>query len=65
VLQEKTLFRGLEALSEALGENTYFLGNGMSLADVACGCTLGYLDLRFPRSSGAVPIPTSPGSPRS
>ena len=48
VLQEKTLFRGLEALSEALGENTYFLGNGMSLADVACGCTLGYLDLRFP-----------------
>ena len=48
VLQEKTLFRGLEALSEALGENTWFLGNGMSLADIACGCTLGYLDLRFP-----------------
>ncbi len=48
VLQEKTLFRGLEALSEALGENTYFLGNGMSLADIACGCALGYLDLRFP-----------------
>ncbi len=48
VLQEKTLFRGLEALAEALGENTYFLGNGMSLGDIACGCTLGYLDLRFP-----------------
>ncbi|MEW5967561.1 MAG: glutathione S-transferase [Pseudomonadota bacterium] len=48
VLQEKTLFRGLEALSEALGENAWFLGNGMTLADVACGCTLGYLDLRFP-----------------
>ena len=48
VLQEKTLFRALEALSEALGENTWFLGNGMSLADIACGCALGYLDLRFP-----------------
>lgn len=48
LLQEKTLFRGLEALSEALGENAWYLGNGMTLADVACACTLGYLDLRFP-----------------
>jgi glutathione S-transferase len=48
VLQERTVFRGLEALSEALGENPWFLGNNMTLADVACGCTLGYLDLRFP-----------------
>ena len=48
VLQERTLFRGLEALAEALGENSWFLGNNMTLADVACGCTLGYLDLRFP-----------------
>ena len=48
VLHEKTLFRGLEALSEALGEKTWFLGNSMTLADVACGCMLGYLELRFP-----------------
>jgi glutathione S-transferase len=48
VLQEKTLFRGLEALSEALGEKTWYLGNSMTLADVASGCTLGYLNLRFP-----------------
>jgi len=47
VLQEKTLFRGLEALSEALGEKPWYLGNSMTLADVACGCMLGYLDLRF------------------
>ena len=47
-LQEKTLFRGLEALSEALGEKPWYLGNSMTLADVACGCTLGYLNLRFP-----------------
>jgi glutathione S-transferase len=48
VLQEKTLFRGLEALSEALGEKPWFLGNSMTLADVACGCMLGYLELRSP-----------------
>ena len=46
-LQEKTLFRGLEALSEALGEKHWYLGNSMTLADVACGCMLGYLELRF------------------
>ena len=47
LLQEKTLFRGLEALSEALGEKPWFLGNSMTLADIACGCMLGYLDLRL------------------
>ncbi len=47
VLQEKTLFRGLEALSEALGEKPWYLGNSMTLADIASGCMLGYLDLRF------------------
>lgn len=46
-LQNGTLFRGLEALSEALGEKPWFLGNSMTLADVACGCMLGYLDFRF------------------
>lgn len=47
-LQEKTLFRGLEALSEALGEKPWFLGTAMTLADIASGCALGYLNLRFP-----------------
>ncbi|MBT9567236.1 MAG: glutathione S-transferase [Thiobacillus sp.] len=46
-LQMRTLTSGLEALSEALGENPWFLGNSMTLADVACGCMLGYLDFRF------------------
>ncbi len=46
-LQNRTLFSGLEALSEALGEKPWFLGNSMTLADVACGCMLGYLDFRF------------------
>lgn len=47
VLQEKAIFRGLEALSEALGEKPWYLGNSMTLADIACGCMLGYLDFRF------------------
>jgi glutathione S-transferase len=46
-LQEKTLLRGLAALSEALGDKPWYLGNSMTLADIACGCMLGYLDLRF------------------
>jgi glutathione S-transferase len=45
--QEKTLFRGLEALSEALGDKPWYQDKNMSLADIACGCMLGYLDLRF------------------
>lgn len=47
-LQEQTLFRGLEALAKALGEKPWYLGNGMTLADIACACMLGYLELRFP-----------------
>lgn len=48
-LQEKALHRGLAALSEALGEKALYLGLTLTLADIAAGCTLGYLDLRFPQ----------------
>ena len=48
-LQEKALYRGLTALSEALGEKALYLGLTLTLADIAAGCTLGYLDLRFPQ----------------
>ncbi|MEQ1591747.1 MAG: glutathione S-transferase [Thiobacillaceae bacterium] len=50
-LQEQTVQRGLDALGEALGEKTLFLGTDMTLADIACVCALGYLDLRFPHIS--------------
>lgn len=46
-LQEKALYRALNALAEALGEKALFLGLTMTLADIAVGCALGYLDLRF------------------
>lgn len=48
VRQESALFRGLEAMSEDLGEKTWCTGDFFSLADIAVGCTLGYLDFRFP-----------------
>lgn len=45
--QETKVFRALEALSEALGERVHFVGGKFSLADIAAGCALGYLDFRF------------------
>lgn len=57
-LQEKTLSRGLQALADALGEKAWYLGNSMTLADIACGCTLGYLDLRFPEIDWRVAYPS-------
>ena len=46
--QEQSVFRGLEAMSEELGEKKWCTGDLMNLADVATGCALGFLDFRFP-----------------
>ncbi|TAG79955.1 MAG: glutathione S-transferase [Betaproteobacteria bacterium] len=35
-------------MSRGLGEGTFCAGNALSLADIAVGCALGYLDFRFP-----------------
>jgi len=39
----------LEAMSRGLGEKPYCAGNHLSLAYIAVGCALGYLDFRFPQ----------------
>jgi glutathione S-transferase len=39
----------LKAMSQGLGERAYCTGTHFSLADVAVGCALGYLDFRFPQ----------------
>jgi len=39
---------GLKAMSEELGNQAWCTGDTFSLADIALGCTLGYLDFRFP-----------------
>lgn len=39
---------GIKALSEDLGDKNFCMGDAYSLADICVGCTLGFLDLRFP-----------------
>jgi glutathione S-transferase len=39
---------GLEVMSENLGEQPFCMGIHYTLADVAVGCTLGWLSFRFP-----------------
>ena len=46
--QEQKVFRGLEVISSDLGDHTWCMGDNYSLADIAVGCALGYLTLRFP-----------------
>lgn len=38
----------LKAMSQGLGETPWCAGNTFTLADIAVGCALGYLDFRFP-----------------
>ena len=46
--QQGKIDRGLAVLSEELGDKPWCTGETYNLADIAVGCTLGYLDLRFP-----------------
>jgi glutathione S-transferase len=39
----------LKAMSQGLGDKPWCSGIHMSLADIAVGCALGYLDFRFPQ----------------
>lgn len=45
--QQTKIERGLKGLAEDLGDKTWCTGEAYNLADIAVGCTLGYLDLRF------------------
>jgi glutathione S-transferase len=46
--QRAKIQHALVAMDHALGENTWCTGTHYTLADVAVGCALGYLDFRFP-----------------
>ncbi len=39
----------LVAMAQGLGDKTWCMGTHISLADIAVGCTLGYIDFRFPQ----------------
>jgi len=40
---------GLKAMSRGLGEKPFCIGGAYSLADIAVGCSLAWLSLRFPQ----------------
>ncbi|HEX6828086.1 MAG TPA: glutathione S-transferase [Burkholderiales bacterium] len=46
--QQIKVMNGLKAIAQDLGERNWCHGEAYSLADVAVGCCLGYLDFRFP-----------------
>jgi glutathione S-transferase len=45
--QRGKIIRALAALADDLGDNLWCHGNSISLADIAVGCALGYLDFRM------------------
>jgi len=47
----------LKAMSQGLGEKPFCAGIYLSLADIAVGCSLGYLDFRFPDIDWRGPYP--------
>jgi glutathione S-transferase len=46
-----------KAMSQGLGEKPFCAGIHLSLADIAVGCALGYLDFRFPDIDWRTPHP--------
>jgi glutathione S-transferase len=47
----------LRASSKELGEKAWCNGQGYTLADIALGCALGWLDFRFPSINWRAPYP--------
>lgn len=47
----------LKAMSQGLGDKPFCAGIYLSLADIAVGCALGYLDFRFPEVDWRTPYP--------
>ncbi|MBA4177147.1 MAG: glutathione S-transferase [Leptothrix sp. (in: Bacteria)] len=45
--QMRTVHNALKAMSQGLGDKPFCAGNHLTLADVATGCALAYLDFRF------------------
>jgi glutathione S-transferase len=48
--QQVRITAALKSISQGLGEKPYCVGTHFSLADIAVGCALGYLDFRFPQN---------------
>ncbi|MEY4738575.1 MAG: hypothetical protein RL302_2894 [Pseudomonadota bacterium] len=48
----------VKAMNQGLGEKPYCAGIHLSLADIAVGCALGYLDFRFPQINWRADYPS-------
>ena len=49
--QQVRIAAALKSISQGLGDKAYCVGTHVSLADIAVGCALGYLDFRFPENT--------------
>jgi len=63
--QQRKIDDGLVAMSQGLGSNTWCAGNRYTLADIAMGCALGYLDFRRPDLNWREPYPNLDSTSRS
>jgi glutathione S-transferase len=55
--QRSKIDASLKAMSQGLGEKPFCAGIYLSLADIAVGCALGYLEFRFPDIDWRGPYP--------
>jgi len=55
--QQQKVQASLKAMSQGLGDKPFCAGIYLSLADIAVGCALGYLDFRFPEIDWRTPYP--------
>jgi glutathione S-transferase len=55
--QQRKIDESLIAMSQGLGSKPWCAGNHYTLADIAVGCALGYLDFRMPELNWREPYP--------
>ena len=55
--QQGKVNRALGAMAEELAGRTWCMGDSFTLADIAVGCTLGYLELRMPERNWRTQYP--------
>lgn len=47
--QNAKVAAGVASLSNSLAQRDWYIGEGLTLADISAGCALAYLDLRLPK----------------
>ncbi len=50
--QKAKVAAGVAGLAEGLAGRDWYIGDGLTLADISAGCALAYLDLRLPEFEG-------------